>query len=64
LLIIDGRDEPITVQIAETLLAKVTVKNVGYRYQGDDKTAFTLDARILLDRLRPESGGAQSLPAN
>jgi hypothetical protein len=50
LLIIDGRDEPITVQIAETTLAKVTVKSVDYRYQGDDKTAFTLDARILLDR--------------
>jgi len=64
LLIIDGRDEPITVQIAEATLAKVTVKSVDYRCQGDDKTAFTLDVPIRPDCLRPEPGVAQSLPTN
>ena len=54
LLIIDGRDEPITVQIVEATPAKVTVKSVDYGYKGDYGTAFTLDVPIQPDRLRPE----------
>jgi hypothetical protein len=54
LLTIDGRDEPVTVQIVEATPAKVTVKSVDYGYEGDYGTAFTLDVPIEPDRLRPE----------
>ena len=54
LLSIDGRDEPITVQIVEATASKVTVKSVDYGYEGDYGTAFTLDVPIQPDRLRPE----------
>jgi hypothetical protein len=54
LLSIDGRDEPITVQIVEATPSKVTVKSVDYGYEGDYGTAFTLDVPIQPDRLRPE----------
>ena len=53
-LSIDGRDEPITVQIVEVTPVKVTVNSVDYGYEGDYGTAFTLDVPILPGRLRPE----------
>jgi hypothetical protein len=53
-LSIDGRDEPITVQIVEVTPVKVTVKSVDYGYEGDYETVFTLDVPILPGRLRPE----------
>ncbi len=53
LLIIDGRDEPITVQLVEATPATVPVKSVDYGYEGDYGTAFTLDVPIQPDRLRP-----------
>jgi hypothetical protein len=57
LLTIDGRDEPITVQIVEATPAQVTVQSVDYGYEGDYGTAFSLDVPILPDRLRPERYG-------
>jgi hypothetical protein len=54
LLSIDGRDEPVRVQIVEVTPVKVTVKSVDYGYEDDYGTAFTLDVPILPDRLRPE----------
>lgn len=54
LLTIDGRNEPITVQIVEAAPAKVTVKSVDYGYEGDYGTTFILDVPILPKQLRPE----------
>ena len=54
LLSIDGRDEPITVQIVEVTPVKVTAKSVDYGYEGDYGTTFTLDVPALPGRLRPE----------
>jgi hypothetical protein len=54
LLIIDGRDEPITVQIVEATPATVTVKSVDYGHEGDYGTTFSLDLPILPKHLWPE----------
>ena len=54
LLTIDGRDEPITVQIAETNPAVVTVTSADYGYAGDYGTPFTLAVPALPCQLRPE----------
>lgn len=54
LLSIEGRDEPITVQIVEATTATVTVKSVDYGYEGDYGTPFTLTVPTQPSQLRPE----------
>lgn len=54
LLTIDGRDDPITVQIAETSPAVVTMRSVDYGYEGDYGTRFTLAVPASPSQLRPE----------
>ncbi|UYM06485.1 hypothetical protein [Solicola gregarius] len=53
LLTIDGRDEPIAVEIVEAGPATVTVKNVDLGYEADWGTPFRLDVPVSPDRLRP-----------
>ena len=54
LLTIDGRDDPITVQIAETNPEVVTLRSVDYGYEGDYGTPFTLVVPASPSQLRPE----------
>ena len=43
LLTLDGRSEPITVQIVEASPQRLVVKNVDYGYEGDIGKIFVLD---------------------
>ena len=54
LLTIDGRDDPITVQIVETNPSAVTMRSVDYGYEGDYGTPFTLAVPASPSQLRPE----------
>ena len=54
LLSIEGRDDPITVQIVEATPNEVTVKSVDYGYEGDYGTPFILDVPTSPNQLRPE----------
>ncbi len=45
MLIIGGRDAPITAQIVEATPAKVTAKSVDYGCGGEHGTAFTFSPR-------------------
>ena len=54
LLTIDGREDPITVQIAETNPAVVTLRSADYGYEGDYGTPFTLVVPVSPTQLRPE----------
>ena len=54
LLSLDGREEPVTVQIVEATPATVTLKSVDYGYEGDIGTRFVLDVPTSADALRPE----------
>ena len=54
LLSIEGRNDPITVQIVEATPNEVTVKSVDYGYEADYGTPFVLDVPIAPSQLRPE----------
>lgn len=55
MLAIDGRDEPIAVEIVEARPATVTVKNVDVGYEdGEWGTPFTLDVPVDGERLWPQ----------
>ena len=54
LLSIEGRDDPITVQIVEATPTEVTVKSVDYGFEGDYGTPFVLDVPTSPSQLRPE----------
>src|SRR4030088_3276104 len=46
LLTLDGRSEPISVQIVEASLERLLVKNVDFGYEGDIGTTFLLDVPV------------------
>ena len=54
LLVIEGRVEPITVQIVEATPYEVTLKSVDYGYEGDYGTPFILEVPTTSAQLRPE----------
>ena len=46
LLTLDGRSEPISVQIVEASPQRLLVKNVDFGYEGDIGTTFLLDVPV------------------
>ena len=54
MLAIDGRPEPVTVQLVEVTPALLTVKSVDYGYEGDYGTPFGLKVPVDASRLWPE----------
>ena len=54
MLTLDGRTEPVTVQLVEATPALLTLKSVDYGFEGDYGTAFTLEVPVDTARLRPE----------
>lgn len=54
LLALDGRDDPITVEILEATPSEVTVKHVDYSDDGRWGSLFTLDVPVGPERLGPQ----------